>query len=154
MILNVTAAVASSLGLLVVCLYGIHGAHGRSYLLLTLGIISWFTGLVILSRKLIENLIIDVLRKKYPPDKIRNLNLYYDKNKRRFHDFTVLLDNLEKRKRKFQIDEPTVSKFISLAKPFRFYANSKAHSMIEVSNKKEIIDYKIADMVGLLMRLK
>lgn len=42
MILNVTAAVASSLGVIVVCLYGIHGAHGRSYLFLTLGIISWF----------------------------------------------------------------------------------------------------------------
>ncbi len=42
MILNVTAAVASCLGIIVVCLYGIHGAHGRSYLLLTLGIISWF----------------------------------------------------------------------------------------------------------------
>jgi hypothetical protein len=41
-ILNVTAAVASSLGILVVCLYGTHGAHGRSYLFLTLGIISWF----------------------------------------------------------------------------------------------------------------
>jgi hypothetical protein len=41
-ILNVTAAVASGLGIMVVCLYGIHGAHGRSYLFLTLGIISWF----------------------------------------------------------------------------------------------------------------
>lgn len=43
MILNVTAAVASSLGIMVVCLSGIHGAHGWSYLFLTLGIISWFT---------------------------------------------------------------------------------------------------------------
>ena len=42
MILNITAAVASSLGVIVVCHYGIHGAHGRSYLFLTLGIISWF----------------------------------------------------------------------------------------------------------------
>lgn len=42
MILNITAAVASILGVIVVCLYGIHGAHGRSYLFLTLGIISWF----------------------------------------------------------------------------------------------------------------
>ena len=42
MILNITAAVASCLGIIVVCLYGIHGAHGRSYLFLTLGIISWF----------------------------------------------------------------------------------------------------------------
>ena len=42
MILNITAAIASSLAIIVVCLHGVHGAHGRSYLFLTLGIISWF----------------------------------------------------------------------------------------------------------------
>ncbi|MFY9870744.1 MAG: hypothetical protein WAK17_13590 [Candidatus Nitrosopolaris sp.] len=42
MILNITAAIASSLGIIVVRLHGVHGAHGRSYLFLTLGIISWF----------------------------------------------------------------------------------------------------------------
>jgi len=42
LILNVTAAIASSLGIIVVYRHGIHGVHGRSYLFLTLGIISWF----------------------------------------------------------------------------------------------------------------
>jgi hypothetical protein len=42
LILNITAAIASSLGIIVVRLHGVHGAHGRSYLFLTLGIISWF----------------------------------------------------------------------------------------------------------------
>jgi hypothetical protein len=37
-----TAAIASSLAIIVVCLHGVQGAHGRSYLFLTLGIISWF----------------------------------------------------------------------------------------------------------------
>jgi hypothetical protein len=42
LILNITAAVASSLGIIVVYRHGLHGVHGRSYLFLTLGIISWF----------------------------------------------------------------------------------------------------------------
>lgn len=42
MILNITAAIASSLGIIVVYRHGLHGVHGRSYLFLTLGIISWF----------------------------------------------------------------------------------------------------------------
>jgi hypothetical protein len=42
LILNITAAVASSLGIIVVCLHGVRGAQARSYLFLTLGIISWF----------------------------------------------------------------------------------------------------------------
>jgi hypothetical protein len=43
LILNITAAVASSLAIIAVCRHGIHGLHGKSYLLLTLGLISWFS---------------------------------------------------------------------------------------------------------------
>jgi hypothetical protein len=42
LILNITAAIASSLGIVVVFRHGLRGVHGRSYLFLTLGIISWF----------------------------------------------------------------------------------------------------------------
>ena len=42
LLLNTTAAIASSFGIIVVCIHGVHGAHGRSYLFLTLGITSWF----------------------------------------------------------------------------------------------------------------
>ena len=42
LVLNITAAIASSLGIIVVYRHGLHGVHGTSYLFLTLGIISWF----------------------------------------------------------------------------------------------------------------
>ncbi|HEX2407875.1 MAG TPA: hypothetical protein VHJ38_11795 [Nitrososphaeraceae archaeon] len=42
-ILNITAATASILGIISICRYGIHGLHGKSYLFLTLGLISWFS---------------------------------------------------------------------------------------------------------------
>jgi hypothetical protein len=41
--MNITAAIASSLGIVAVCRNGIHGLHGKSYLFLTLGLISWFS---------------------------------------------------------------------------------------------------------------
>ena len=41
--LNITAATASILCIIVICRYGIHGLHGKSYLFLALGIISWFS---------------------------------------------------------------------------------------------------------------
>jgi hypothetical protein len=41
--LNITAATASILCIIVLCRYGIHGLHSKSYLFLTLGIISWFS---------------------------------------------------------------------------------------------------------------
>jgi hypothetical protein len=41
--LNITAATASILCIIAICRYGINGLHGKSYLFLTLGIISWFS---------------------------------------------------------------------------------------------------------------
>ena len=56
-------------------------------------------------------------------------------------------------KSKFVADEPTVSKFILLANPFRGSTNSKVHSIIEVSKREEITRYEIPEMIGLLKRL-
>ena len=42
-ILNITAAIASSLGIITIYRHGLHGIHGKSYLFLTLGLISWFS---------------------------------------------------------------------------------------------------------------
>ena len=40
--MNITAAVASSLGIIAIYRHGVYGLHGKSYLFLTLGILSWF----------------------------------------------------------------------------------------------------------------
>lgn len=42
-ILNITGALASSLAIIAVWRHGVHGHHGKSYLFLMLGIISWFS---------------------------------------------------------------------------------------------------------------
>ena len=42
-ILNIVAITASGLGIVAICRYGIHGVHGKSYLFLTLGLISWLS---------------------------------------------------------------------------------------------------------------
>jgi hypothetical protein len=41
--MNITAAMASSLGIVAVYRHGVRGLHGKSYLFLTLGLISWFS---------------------------------------------------------------------------------------------------------------
>jgi hypothetical protein len=42
-VLNITGAIASSLAIIAVWRHGIHGLHGKSYLFLMLGLISWFS---------------------------------------------------------------------------------------------------------------
>jgi hypothetical protein len=43
LVLNTTGAIASSLATIAVLRHGVHGLHGKSYLFLMLGLISWFS---------------------------------------------------------------------------------------------------------------
>jgi hypothetical protein len=113
-----------------------------------------FTSALILSRKIIENLVIEVFRAKFPRSKTRNVNLFYDKKKRRFHDLSYLIDKLEIKNKKnaFGPDKQAISKFLSQVKPFRTSANSNAHSIIENPKHDDVAHSNIQYMVALLAK--
>jgi hypothetical protein len=114
-----------------------------------------FTSAIILSRKMIENLVIEILRAKYKRARPRNLNLFYDKKNRRFHDFSYLIDKLDiKNKRNdFGPNKQDISKFLSVVKPFRVNANSSTHSIIEYPKQDDVTRLDIQYMVGLLVKV-
>lgn len=110
--------------------------------------------LSILIRKLFENLIIDILRKKYGT---QELHQYYDTSKGRFHDFSLLLRNLDSKKSDFHhISANLDSAFISDLNKYRGYGNAGAHSIdvdlrIEhFTNEKTDINHKVAFLVRIL----
>lgn len=83
--------------------------------------------LSILIRKLIENLIIDILRKKYG---MTDVGLYFDSSKARFLDFSVLLKNLAEKKADFAYITPNLDQqFISKLNLYRETGNAAAHSI-------------------------
>ena len=107
----------------------------------------------ILIRKLLENLIIDILRKKYSTG---NLSLYYDVSRGRFHDFSVLLVNLEGKKEDFRYITPNLDKsLIQKINKYRETGNSGAHSIDvnlsidEIAKDKDNINY----ITQLLLRI-
>ena len=112
-----------------------------------------FTSVMLLSRKLFENLLIEILRIKYPPNQSSNLEIYFIKNEQRFQNFTVLLKNIEDKKSDFTVDETLITEIISQIKPFRKGANSSAHSIIIVSDNKDILEYDIPRISALLLKL-
>ena len=112
-----------------------------------------FTSVMLLSRKLFENLIIEILRMKYPPKYSGNLEIYYFERDQKFQNFTILLMNIEERKSDFTLDENIITEIISLIKPFRKKANSSAHSIIIVSNEKNISKHDIPRISSLLFKL-
>ena len=108
--------------------------------------------LSILIRKLLENLIIDILRKKYST---QVMSLYYDTSRGRFHDFSVLLKNLDSRKGEFQYITQNLDKsLIQKINQYRETGNSGAHSIDvdltinQIARDKDNINY----LVQLLLR--
>lgn len=112
-----------------------------------------FTSVMLLSRKLFENLLIEILRIKYPPSTPGNLEIYYIKTEQQFQNFTILLMNIETRKGEFTLDENLITEIISRIKPFRKGANSNAHSIITVSEEKDILVFDIPRISALLLKL-
>lgn len=110
-----------------------------------------FTSCFFLARKIIENLIIDVLKTKFPKER----DLYWDSGRRRFLDFSVILDNLNKKRGDFESDSKLVERIYQKVKPFKDDANNKAHSWFHlVENKVEIDNMGIDFIISLIEKLE
>lgn len=98
-----------------------------------------FWVLSLLLRKILENLLIDIFRKKYG---IRNILLYYLPHKRRFHNFSILLSNLESKLPDLRyLSDQLNARLIEKLNAYRERGNESAHS-IEFLVTKEDIDSK------------
>lgn len=113
-----------------------------------------FTSCFVLCRKVVENLIVDVLRAKYPPNVAGNLELYFNSAQGRYCDFSVLLRNLGDRSGEFGPDAKLVERIIALATPFKKESNDRAHSWYYiVKNRSELDGMNVQDIVDLLEQL-
>lgn len=98
----------------------------------------------ILLRKLLENLVIDILRKRFNGSK-QDVELYFSTGRGRFHDFAMLCDNLDAKKGDFvSVVSGLDAGFFTKLKQFRVRGNSGAHT-IELGIVKADIDADQAD---------
>jgi len=107
----------------------------------------------ILTRKLLENLLIDILRKKFTMAKS---NLFFDKRYGRFHGFNVLLKNFRECLNEFKPIIPMLDqKFIEKLNSFREAGNSAAHTLefevkeAELEAKKEELQFIVKTLIRL-----
>jgi len=81
----------------------------------------------ILIRKLLENSLIDILRKKYG---MARINLFYDITKGHFLDFSVLLDNISQNMNDFvNIKDSFNGELIRRINNYRDQGNASAHNI-------------------------
>jgi hypothetical protein len=106
---------------------------------------------LILSRKLIENLLYNILERKYP----RQPDLWYDTRYRRTLDFFKLIVNIDIKKDDFPADQrDLIVKLLGLFPDFRREANSTTHKIIDYINDSDDLDnLKITDIVELELEL-
>jgi hypothetical protein len=114
-----------------------------------------YTSTYILARKIIENLTLNILVKKYPPSSKTNLDIYYDVAQRRTKDFGALLKNLLNKKGEFGFEKSSViERFYQRAKKFKDDANDKTHSWYHlVESRTEIEELKIQGMIELINKI-
>src|SRR6185437_8323525 len=94
---------------------------------------------LMLSRKMVENLLYNILELKFPGKR----NLWYRDTKHggRSHDFSVLIENLDNNSSEFEQDERAlIHHLLSSIESFRREANSTAHKVIEYLETMDEID--------------
>ena len=104
-----------------------------------------------LCRKIIENLVFNILEKKYPVDEA----LWYNSVTRSHHKLSLLIANLYSKKSDFRLNvQAYIEKFNSLVGVFRKESNSKAHNIFEyLQDKSELKKFKITDLVQFLLNI-
>lgn len=115
-----------------------------------------YTSAYILSRKVIENLILDILRIKFPQNTLSNKELYYDIHQKRYKDFNIILKNLYEKRHDFHVNSVrAIARLYEKAKKFKDKANDTTHSWFYlVTKKKEIDDLDIEAMINLIKHIE
>jgi hypothetical protein len=115
-----------------------------------------FASVSVLARKMAENLVIEIVRSKYKNSKTKGLDLFWNKKKGRFHDFSYLIDILERLngKNTFGPEKDTIKQIITLVKPFRTNSSSTAHSLISNPTEDQVVRMKISEIIALLHQVK
>lgn len=111
-----------------------------------------YTATFILCRKLMESLIIEILKKKFPS--VKGRILYEHSTQRRFLDFSVVLDNIHKQRTKFSITGSSViQRLKQKATHFKNDANDKTHSLFHIATKTEIDAAGVQEIFDLIVKL-
>ena len=114
-----------------------------------------YTSVFIMLRKIVENMLIDILRFKFPPNTQENKELYFDINQNRFKDFSIIIANLKKKSPDFGIEKKLVERIADLSKSFKDKTNDKTHSWFHlVKNKAEIDELDPQMLIELISRLE
>ena len=95
-----------------------------------------YSAVPIFCRKLLESLIIDILKKKYGTT---DINIFFNRNNGQYYGFNKLLKEFKDRLKDFKIDMDLDTNFIRSISEFRDKGNINVH-VLELDLKKDESD--------------
>ena len=98
------------------------------------------TATYILLRKVFENLLVQTLKERYPPNIPQNKELYWEAGQGRHKDFSDVLDSFNSKINDFGTEKAAARRLHQKLFPFKKDANDFTHSLFHIANKKEIDD--------------
>ncbi|MBN2110654.1 MAG: hypothetical protein JW705_06160, partial [Methanosarcinaceae archaeon] len=113
-----------------------------------------FISTFLLSRELIENILIDIMRLIFPPASDENISIYFDIDSQSFKDLNLLLDTVIKIKEELPFDNSAVDEIISSLENMRFKDRPASHSRLRTPNREDILAYRINENVEKLLKMK
>ena len=113
-----------------------------------------YTSTFVLCRKVLENLIIRILRKKYPKNKEEHREKYFDFSRGRTLDFGVLLKNLRNSSKDFGPEKQLVERICEKADKFKETADEMTHSLYHIAAKREIDEKNFQHILDLIQELE
>ena len=115
-----------------------------------------YTSVHILARKIVENLVREVISSKFPAKTQQEKELYFDTSQKRFKDFSVVLKNLYNRRHDFDPEAiKVIERLYQKAQKFKDDSNDATHSWYHlVESKKEIDDLNVQTIIELIKKLE
>lgn len=113
-----------------------------------------YTSTFVLCRKVLENLIVSILRKKYPENKKEHKEKYWDLNRGRFLNFGALLKNFRDSSMDFGPEKQLVERICEKADRFKETADEMTHSLYHIATKKEIDEKNFQHILDLIQELE
>lgn len=103
-----------------------------------------YTAVLILIRKLLENLILDILRKRYGYSSKENVNLYFNTDRRQFRPLNTLIKNLDTKIKEGDFSVfPTMNKdLIKEISKYKDIGNRSAHTIEVDLGKDDVKKYE------------
>lgn len=114
-----------------------------------------YTSAYMLARKVIENLILDILRKKFVSNSLADKEMYFDTSRNRYKDFEIILKNLYDNRRQFNVNSvKPIERLYDKAKKFKDRANDVTHSWYYlITSKTEIDDLNLQELINLINQI-